>query len=167
MSQSIQYNLENAIASLMAGVSGVNVYTANRIGRRLMPYITIQASINGQLLGNFTGVYDLNVAVNYSDTAAKTTQEEFDAEYCNIFEQFYSETPTLASKIDAQIAAPAVIYAAQITGQSPTIRTAKRAWQRGLTMRVVASPVQAPEPAAYIAALQFNDHRNSQYLGAI
>ena len=167
MSQSIQFQLEDGIAALLTGISGLNVYTTNRTGKRLFPYVTISASISEQMLGNYTGVYDLAVAVNYSDTAAKATQEEFDAEYCNIFEQFYSETPTLASKIDAQIAAPAVIYAAQITGQSPTIRTAKRAWQRGLTMRVIASPVQAPEPAAYIAALQFNDHRNSQYLGAI
>jgi hypothetical protein len=119
------------------------------------------------VLGNYSGVYDLSVAVNYSDTAAKTTQEAFDQEYCEIFEAFYSETPTLRAKIDAQIAAPAVIYMAQITGQTPTIRTTSRAWQRGLTMRIMASPVQSPQAAAYVAALQFNDHRNSQYIGAI
>jgi len=167
MSQSIQYQVEDGVAALLTGISGLNVYTTNRIGRRLFPYVTIQASISSQVLGNYSGVYDLSVSVNYSDTAVKVSQEAFDQEYCEIFEAFYSESPTLASKIDAQIAAPAVIYMAQITGQTPTIRTTARAWQRGLTMRVMASPVQSPEAAAYVAALQFNDHRNSQYLGAI
>jgi len=167
MSQSIQFQIEDGIAALLTGISGLNVYTTNRTGRRLFPYVTISASIGGQLLGNYTGVYDLNVAVNYSDTAVKVSQEDFDAEYCEIFEAFYSETPTLASKIDAQISPPAVVYMAQITSQTPTIRTSSRAWQRGLTMRVMASPVQSPDVAAYIAALQFNDHRNSQYIGAI
>lgn len=163
MSQSIQYQVEDGIAALLASVSGLNVYTTNRTGKRLFPYVTISASIGSQVLGNYTGVYELSVSVNYSDSAAKASQESFDQEYCDIFEAFYSESPSLALKIDAQIAPPAVIYMAQITGQIPTIRTAKRAWQRGLTMRVIASPIIQP----YLAALQFNDHRNSQYLGAI
>jgi len=167
MSQSIQYQVEDGVAALLAGISGLNVYTTNRIGRRLFPYVTISASIGSQVLGNYTGVYELSVAVNYSDTAVKTTKEAFDQEYCDIFEAFYSESPSLATKIDAQIAAPAVVYMAQITGQNPTIRTPARAWQRGLTIRVIASPVQSPDVSAYIAALQFNDHRNSQYIGAI
>ena len=167
MSQSIQYQIEDGIAALLSGISGLNVYTTNRTGKRLFPFVSISASINSQLLGNYTGVYELNVTVNYSDTAVKASQEAFDAEYCEIFEAFYSESPTLASKIDAQIAPPAIIYMAQITSQTPTIRTDKRAWQRGLTIRIIASPVQGPESAAYIAALQFNDHRNSQYIGAI
>lgn len=168
MSQSIQYQVEDGVAALVTGISGLNVYTTNRVGKRLFPYVTIQASISSQVLGNYSGVYELGVEVNYSDTAVKTSQEDFDAEYCSIFESFYSESPSLASKIDAQIAAPAVVYMAQITGQNPTIRTAKRAFQRGLTMRIMASPVQpSGAVAAYIAALQFNDHRNSQYIGAI
>lgn len=166
MSQSIQYQVEDGIAALLTSISGLNVYTTNRVGKRLFPYVTISASIGSQVLGNYTGVYELSVAVNYSDTAAKVSQEAFDQEYCDIFEAFYSESPTLASKIDAQIAEPAVIYMAQITGQTPTIRTPKRAWQRGLTMRVIASPVQ-PGEIPYVASLRFNDHRNSQYIGAI
>ena len=86
MSQSIQYLVEEAVAGLLGGISGLHVYTTNRTGARLFPYVTISASVNSQLLGNYTGVYDLSVAVNYSDTAVKTTQEEFDAEYCSIFE---------------------------------------------------------------------------------
>lgn len=167
MSQSIQYLVENAVAELLGPISGLNVYVANRKGKRLFPYAAIQASINSQLLGNFTGVYDLNVAVNYSDTAVKVSQEDFDSEYCNIFEAFYSETPTLKAKIQAELdLIGGTCYMARITSQTPTIRTDKRAWQKGLILNIFATP----EPvviAQYIAALQFNDHRNSQYIGAI
>lgn len=165
MSQSIQYLIEDAVAGLLDSISGFNVYTANRTGQRLFPYVTIQGSINSQLLGNYTGVYDLNVAVNYSDTAVKVSQEDFDSEYCNIFEAFYSETPTLKAKIQAELAS-GTCYMARISSQTPTIRTDKRAWQRGLTLNVFATPAGAVSPV-YVAALQFNDYRNSQYIGAI
>ena len=139
MSQSIQLNLENAIASILSGVSNVNVYTANRVGARLYPFVTIQASINSQLLGNYTGVYDLNVGVNYSDTADKITQEDFDLKYCDIFNSFYEQTPTLVVKIQNVISSTKV-FMARIVSQTPSVRTDKDAWQRGLTLNVYATP---------------------------
>lgn len=163
MSQSIQYLVEDAVAGLLGGISGLHVYTTNRTGKRLFPYVTVSASINQQVLGNYTGVYDLSVSVNYSDTAVKTTQEEFDAEYCSIFEAFYSETPTLKDKLENEIVS-GTIYMARISSQNPTIRTAKRAWQRGLTISCIATPVGV---STYIASLDFSEHRNSQYIGAI
>lgn len=166
MSQSIQYLVEDAVSGLLDSISGLNVYTANRTGSRLFPYVTIQASINTQLLGNYTGVYDLNVAINYSDTAVKVSQEDFDSEYCNIFEAFYSETPTLSAKIQTELTS-GTCYMARIVSQSPTIRTDKRAWQRGLALNIFATPTGVAPVPSYIAALQFNDYRNSQYLGAI
>lgn len=163
MSQSIQFEIEDAVADLLTGISGLNVYTSNRVGRRLFPFASVQASINTQLLGNYTGVYDLNVSVNYSDTAVKVSQEDFDSEYCSIFEAFYSESPSLQSKIQTELAS-GTIYMARIVGQNPTRRNDKRAWVRGLTLNVLATPAGA---AAYLASLDFSDYRNSQYIGAI
>jgi hypothetical protein len=163
MSQSCQYEVEDAIADLLASVSGLNVYTTNRTGRRLFPYATISASINTQLLGNYTGVYDLSVAVNYSDTSAKVSQEDFDARYCEIFEAFYEETPTLAFKIQDKILNTKV-YMARILSQSPTIRTDKRAWQRGLTINVFATPSELSDG---LREYDFSDALNSFYIGTI
>jgi len=163
MSQSIQCLVEDAVAGLIDSISGLNVYPANRTGKRLFPFASVQANINNQLLGDFTGVYDLNVVVNYSDTAVKVSQEDFDSEYCQIFEAFYDESSTLQSKIQDELTS-GTCFMARIVSQSPTIRTDKRAWQRGLTLNVFATPAGAE---AYVAALQFNDHRNSQYIGAI
>jgi hypothetical protein len=163
MSQSTQYNVEDAVAGLLDGISGLNVYTSNRTGRRLFPYVTIQASINSQLIKPYSGVYDLNVAVNYSDTAAKISQEDFDSEYCSIFESFYSESPTLALKIQNEIV-NTKIYMARIVSQSPTIRTDKRAWQRGLTLNVFATPDELSDG---LRDYDFSEALNSFYLGTI
>jgi hypothetical protein len=86
MSQSITYRVENAVLSLLSSITGLNVYVSNRRGGRLFPYVSIKADVNNQMLGNYTGVYDISVAVDYSDTAAKVSKEDFDSEYCNIFD---------------------------------------------------------------------------------
>ena len=164
MSQSITYRVEDAVSSLLSSITGLNVYVSNRRGRRLFPYVSIKADVNNQMLGNYTGVYDMSVAVDYSDTAAKVTKDDFDFEYCNIFEAFYSETPTLAAKLDA-VANSSKIYMARITSQNPTIRTPKRAWQRGLTLNIYATPTSVS--ATFVASLDFSDHRNSMYIGLI
>lgn len=163
MNQSTQHETEEAIARLLGAVSGVNIYTANRVGKRLFPYATIQASINTQLLGNYTGVYDLNVAVNYSDTAAKISQEDFDSKYCEIFESFYEETPALVVKIQNRILNTKV-YMARIVSQSPSIRTNKDAWRRGLTLNIFATPEVSDEG---LRSYDFSEALNSFYIATI
>jgi hypothetical protein len=163
MSQSTQYKVEDAVADLLDGISGLNVYTSNRTGRRLFPYVTIQASINSQLLKPYSGVYDLNVAVNYSDTAVKVSQEDFDSEYCSIFEAFYNDSHTLVYKIQDK-AIGTKIYMSRIVSQSPTIRSDKRAWERGLIINVFATPDVSQ---IGIREYDFSDALNSFYIGTI
>lgn len=163
MSQSTQYNVEDAVADLLGNISGLNVYKSNRIGKRLFPYVTVQSSINTQLLGPYTGVYDLNVSVNYSDTAAKVSQENFDATYCQIFEAFYDDTPSLALKIQNEILNTKV-YMARITSQTPSIRTDKDAWQRGLTLNIFATPEATADG---LRDYDFSEALNSFYIGTI
>jgi len=163
MNQTPQFNLEDAIGDLLTGIAGLNVYTTNRTGLRLFPFVTISASVNSQMLGNYTGVYDMSVAVNYSDTAAKISQEDFDSEYCSIFEAFYSETPTLAFKIQNTIF-DTKIHMARISSQSPSIRANKRAWQRGLTMSIICTPSEIADGIRY---LNFSEVLNSMYVGVI
>ena len=162
MNQTPQFNVEDAIGDLLAGIAGLNVYTTNRTGLRLFPFVTISASVNSQMLGNYTGVYDMSVAVNYSDTAAKISQEDFDNTYCQIFEAFYEETPPLFTKIQNNIL-DTKVYTARITGQSPSIRANKRAWQRGLTISVICTPFEAVANRY----LDFSNALNSMYVGVI
>jgi hypothetical protein len=139
MNQSVLINIEDAIEGLLAHVPNLNTYKTNRVGAKLFPFATISASVGGQLLGNYTGVYEVSVSVDYSDTAAKISQEDFDNTYCQIFEAFYEETPPLFTKIQNNIL-DTKVYTARITSQTPTIKTAKRAWQRGLKMSLICTP---------------------------
>jgi hypothetical protein len=163
MNQSVQINIEDAIENLLANVPNLNTYKTNRVGAKPFPFATISASVGGQLLGNYTGVYEVAVTIDYSDTAAKTSQEAFDAEYCSIFEAFYSETPPLFTKIQNNIV-DTKVYTARITGQTPTIRTAKRAWQRGLKMSLICTPSELDDGLRF---LDFSEERNSMYVAVI
>jgi hypothetical protein len=164
MSQSISYYVENAVLSLISSVSELNVYVSNSRGGRFFPYASIKADVNNQLLGNYTGVYEMSVAVDYSDTAAKTTKDDFDANYFEIFASLYANTSTLVEKLNAA-SNNTFFYMARIISQTPTIRTEKRAWQRGLTLSIYATPT--PVSANYQASLDFSDHRNSMYVPLI
>jgi hypothetical protein len=164
MSQSASYYVENAVADLLDNVAGLNVYVSNRKGGRLFPYASIKADVNNQMLGNYTGVYDMSVSIDYSDTAAKTTKDDFDTTYFEVFAALYAESSTLAEKLNA-ISNRTYFYMARITSQTPTIRTPKRAWQRGLMLSIYATPT--PASATYQASLDFSDHRNSMYVPLI
>jgi len=163
MNQSVQINIEDAIENLLAYVPNLNTYKTNRVGAKLFPFATISASVGGQLLGNYTGVYEVAVTIDYSDTAAKISQEDFDNTYCQIFEAFYEETPPLFTKIQNNIL-DTKVYTARITGQTPTIRTAKRAWQRGLKMSLICTPSELDDGLRF---LDFSEGRNSMYVGLI
>ena len=163
MNQSVQINIEDAIGGLLAGVAGLNICKTNKTGKKLFPYATISASVGGQLLGNYTGVFEVNVSVDYSDTAAKISQEDFDNTYCQIFEAFYEETPPLFTKIQNNIV-DTKVYTARITGQTPTIRTAKRAWQRGLKLSLICTPSELDDGLRF---LDFSEERNSMYVAVI
>jgi hypothetical protein len=163
MNQSVQINIEDAIENLLAYVPNLNTYKTNRVGAKLFPFATISASVGGQLLGNYTGVYEVSVSVDYSDTAAKISQEDFDNTYCQIFEAFYEETPPLFTKIQNNIL-DTKVYTARITGQTPTIRTAKRAWQRGLKMSLICTLSELDDGLRY---LNFYQKQNSMYVAVI
>jgi len=163
MNNSVQINVEDALENLLANIPNLNVYKTNRIGAKLFPFATISASVGGQLLGNYTGVYEVAVTIDYSDTAAKISQEDFDNTYCQIFEAFYEETPPLFTKIQNNILETKV-YTARITGQTPTIRTAKRAWQRGLRMSLICTPSELNNG---LRSLNFFEKENSMYVAVI
>ena len=84
----------------------------------------------------------MSVALNYSGTSAKISQEDFDSEYCSIFEAFFSETPALATKIQNSFL-DTKIHMTRISSQTQPIRVNKRACVRGLTISFICNPFKA------------------------
>ena len=159
-----QFIVEDALAGLLTPITGLNVYASNRRGARFFPYVTIRAQIGSQLIVPASGVFEIPVELSYSDSAVRTNQSTFESNYFEVFAALYEESETLASRIEGETTLLKV-YMARITSQTPTVRTDKRAWVRGLNLSIIGTRLFPAE--VYIAALQFNDHRNSQYLGAI
>lgn len=156
-----QFILEDALAGLLTPISGLNVYVSNRRGGRFFPYVTIRSALGGQLIVPASGVFEIPVELSYSDSITRTNQASFESNYFEIFQALYEEGSTLAARIENETTSLKV-YMARITSQTPTIRSDKRAWVRGLSLSVIGTKV-----FPYIASLDFSDHRNSQYIGAI
>jgi len=158
-----QFKVEDALASLLTPVSGLNVYTTNRTGLRLFPYASINASIGSQQIVPYSGVFEISVELNYSDSTARTTQSIFDDTYYSIFSALYSDNNTLVTKVQDNVT-DLKIFMGRITSQSPSIRANKRAWQRGLTLSFIVTP---DANADGLRDYDFSDALNSFYLATI
>ena len=158
-----QFKVEDALASLLTPVSGLNVYTTNRTGLRLFPYASINASIGSQQIVPYSGVFEISVELNYSDSTARTTQSIFDDTYYSIFSALYSDNNTLVAKVQDKVTY-LKIFMGRITSQSPSIRASKRAWQRGLTLSFIVTP---DANADGLRDYDFSDALNSFYLPTI
>lgn len=160
--QSMEYQLEEAITPLFSAVNGLNIYTTNRTGARVFPYVSISAKSLRQLIDPYSGVYELSVSIEYSQTAAKYDQDEFDGQYLEVFSSLYSPDLPLNAKIQEH-ATDIKIYMARISAQSPTIETAKRAWKKGIVVTAVATY----EKSLSIYSYQFDDSKNAMYIATI
>jgi hypothetical protein len=158
-----QFKIEDALASLLTPIPGLNVCVANRRGLRLFPYATIKASIGSQQIVPYSGVFEISVELNYSDSATRTTQAIFDDNYYNIFSALYANTNNLALKVQDNVT-DLKVFMGRITSQSPSIRADKRAWQRGLTLSFIVTP---DANADGLRNYDFSEIRNSFYLGTI
>jgi len=158
-----QFKVEDALASLLTPVSGLNVYTTNRTGLRLFPYASINASIGSQQIVPYSGVFEISVELNYSDSTARTTQSIFDDTYYSIFSALYSDNNTLVTKVQDNVT-DLKIFMGRITSQSPSIRANKRAWQRGLTLSFIVTP---DANADGLRDYDFSDALNSFYIATI
>ena len=158
-----QFKVEDALASLLTPVSGLNVYTTNRTGLRLFPYASINASIGSQQIVPYSGVFEISVELNYSDSTARTTQSIFDDTYYSIFSALYSDNSTLVAKVQDNVT-DLRVFMGRITSQSPSIRASKRAWQRGLTLSFIVTP---DANADGLRNYDFSDALNSFYIATI
>ena len=158
-----QFKIEDALAAILIPISGLNVFTSNRRGARLFPYVTIQASLGAQQIIPYSGVFEVSVDIAYSDSATLTSQANFDATYFDIFQKLYSDNNTLVNKVQDKLT-DLKVFMGRITTQTPTIRADKRAWQRGLTLSFIVTP----DPTADgTRNYDFSDFLNSFYLGTI
>lgn len=136
MTNSIERDVENAIADAIttAGVTGVNIYTSERISGRLLPFVSIVASIKSEEIAPFTGVFDLNATITYVARADAMTDQSYDVVFQSIQQAFYT-SPNLASQMTTA-SADLTFYIADITRVGQRIVAPSRTWAKDIFMDV-------------------------------
>jgi hypothetical protein len=133
---SIEREVENALLNVVSGISGVNFYTSERELARTIPSITVQASIGGEELSPFSGVFKTPTSITYVARADTTARADFDAKFYDILEQLYRD-PDLASYLTTN--SNITFYVAKVTGDTPAVISQNRTWSRAMTLDITAT----------------------------
>jgi hypothetical protein len=146
MTSSIERDVENAIAQALttAGVTGVNIYTSERTSGRLLPFVSIVASIKSEEIAPFTGVFDLNCTITYVARADTISDQAYDQKFASIQQAFYTN-PNLASQMTSA-QNDLEFYIADITRVGQRIISTSRTWARDVFMDVKVTTIQSPIP---------------------
>ena len=95
---SIEREVEKGLLNAVSGVTGVNPYTSERGSPRTLPSLVAQAQIGGELLGPFTGLFNVPATITYTARADGNTRQAFDQKFQSIVAELYRD-PDLASSV--------------------------------------------------------------------
>jgi hypothetical protein len=109
-----------------------------------MPSVTVQASISGEELVPFSGVFKTPASITYVARADTTARADFDAKFYDILEQLYRD-PDLASYLTDH--SNITFYVAKVTGDNPAVIGQNRTWSRAMTLDITATAKKAFSPA--------------------
>ena len=133
---SIEREVENGLLNAVSGVTGVNPYTSERSGPRLLPSLVAEAKIGEELLGKFTGIFSLPATLTYTARADGNTRAAFDSKFQSIMSELYRD-PDLASYMTN--ATSLSVFVAKVESESPEIISRNRAWAKTITLNINAT----------------------------
>jgi hypothetical protein len=134
---SIERQLEESIATALAGVSGVNIYKSDTEGARLLPSLVIQASIGSEEIIPYSGVFRCPATIIYATRADTTTRAIFDSKFQDILQVMY-QSPSLASVLTTS---NLKVFLANVTSESPEIRSENRTWSKSLSLDISCTSI--------------------------
>jgi hypothetical protein len=136
MTTSIEREVENSLATAIttAGVTGSNIYTSERTGGRLLPFVSIVAKINSEEVAPFTGIFDLTATISYVARADTSSNEGYDTDFFEIQQAFYTD-PNLASQMTTA-STNLEFYIADIKSIGQRIVSPTRTWAKDIIMDV-------------------------------
>lgn len=133
---SIEREVEKGLLNVVSGITGVNQYTSERGSARTLPSLVAQSQIGSELLGAFTGVFNIPTTLTYTDRADTISRQAFDQKFQNIVDELY-RNPDLPSYLTN--ATSCTIYLAKVTGESPQVISRNRTWARQITLEINAT----------------------------
>jgi hypothetical protein len=141
MTSSIERDVENSLVTAIttAGVTGVNIYTSERTGGRLFPFVSIVAKINSEEIAPFTGIFDLTATISYVARADTITDQAYDVVFQSIQQAFYTD-PNLASQMTTA-SGNLEFYIADIKNVLQRTISPTRTWAKDIVMDVKVTTI--------------------------
>jgi hypothetical protein len=133
---SIEREVEAGLLNAVSGVTGLNAYTSERGEPRLLPNVVALASIGSELIGPFTGVFNLTGSLTYSARADTTSRADFDSKFQELMNELYREPdlPTYLTNVTS-----CTFYLANVTADNPEIVSRNRTWAKTITLDINAT----------------------------
>lgn len=130
---SIEREVERGLLNAVSGVTGVNPYTSERDDPRLLPHVVARATIGSELLGPFTGVFNVPATLTYTAKADGNTRAAFDLKFQSLVAELYRspDLPTYLTNVTS-----ATFYLARMAGESPEIISRNRTWAKTITLDI-------------------------------
>ncbi|NBS74050.1 MAG: hypothetical protein EBT78_14115 [Betaproteobacteria bacterium] len=150
------------IASGDEGDLPINIYTQNRIGAKILPYITIACKTKDQITIPYSGIFEVEVEVALVHKASVADGDFTETFFNYMLGLLYDEDKTLQYKM-AFVAEGVKIYMARISSIIPVIQT-----NRTNKWAVIITAYVTPDILANgIRFLDFSNRLNSQYLALV
>ena len=134
---SIERQLEESLATALAGVTGLNIFKSDTEGARLLPSLVIQVSIGSEEIIPYSGVFRCPATITYSTRADTTTRAELDSKFHEILQVMY-QSPNLASVLST---ASLKVFLANVTSESPEIKSENRTWSKSLSLDISCTSI--------------------------
>ena len=133
---SIEREVERGLLNAVSGVTGVNPYTSERGSARLLPSLVAQAQIGSELLGSFTGVFNMPATLTYTARADSTSRANFDSKFQEIVNELYRNPDLPAYMTNATSIS---VYLASVSSESPEVISRNRTWSKTITLDINAT----------------------------
>jgi len=136
---SIEREVERGLLNAVSGITGVNAYTSERGLPRTLPSLVAQAQIGSELLGTFTGIFNVPATLTYTARADSISRQAFDQKFQSIVAELYRD-PDLASYMTNVTSIS--VYVAKVSSENPQIIATNRTWAKQITLDINATAKQ-------------------------
>jgi hypothetical protein len=126
----VEAQLLNAITT--AGVTGVNLYGADRSELKLLPYVFTDVEIASEDIAPFTGIFSCVATIQYRSRADSSSNQSFDDKFASVLQAFYTE-PNLAEQMTTA-SSDLTFYMANVRQVNPTVMSVTRTWSKDIIM---------------------------------
>lgn len=136
MANAIELETAEQVFNILQPVIPINHYlpVVNTAPAREVPYLLYESQIQSELVGVYSGIFQVRLVLTYTAKANSLSSADFDTQFQEILEQLY-RNPSLSDVMTT--ASPTMqFYIADIVSVSPVVTSRTRTWSKVITIEV-------------------------------